>query len=188
VPAEVLPTRFDGALLLAPQVHGDERGFFCETFRADQLDELGVTEAFVQDSHSRSRRGTVRGLHFQIGRGASKLVRCGRGTIVDVIVDLRRGSPRYGEWEAFELSEENMHVLYVPIGFAHGFAVTSDVADVLYKQSNPYSAEVERGITIDDPVIGVQWPDMGIERVVSERDLSAPTLAQVADDLPFAMP
>jgi len=188
VSPHALPTRLDGPLLLAPEVFGDERGFFCETFRAEDFAALGVTEAFVQDNHSRSRRGTVRGLHFQVGDGASKLVRCGRGTIVDVIVDLRRGSPHYGEWEAHELSDETMHVLYVPVGFAHGFAVISDEADVLYKQSRPYVPELERGIALDDPDIGVRWPQTGVPRIVSQRDVDAPRLAEVEDDLPFRMP
>jgi len=110
---ERLETRLDGPLLLAPRVFGDRRGFFAETYRRSWLADHGVTEDFVQDNHSRSRRGVLRGLHFQNAkRGASKLVRCGRGAIVDVLVDLRRGSPQFGRWEAFELSDENMHILY----------------------------------------------------------------------------
>jgi dTDP-4-dehydrorhamnose 3,5-epimerase len=182
-----LPTRLQGPLLLQPKVFGDERGFFCETFRAGSLADLGVTEHFVQDNHSRSRHGTVRGMHFQIGAGASKLVRCGRGTIVDVLVDLRRGSPTYGEWEGYELSDETMRVLYAPIGFGHGFVVHSDVADVLYKQSAYYSADVERGIAFDDPEIGVDWGLPREDLVYSERDATAPRLSQVADELPFAV-
>src|SRR4051812_29135524 len=126
---DVLPTTLEGPLLLQPTVFADARGFFAETFRASAVAELGITEAFVQDNHSRSGYGTIRGLHFQIGVGASKLVRCGRGTIVDVLVDLRRGSPSFGTWEAFELSDNNMRILYAPVGFAHGFVVHSDVAD-----------------------------------------------------------
>ncbi len=141
----------------------------------------------MQDNHSRSRRGTVRGMHFAIGEGSSKLVRCGRGAIVDVLVDLRRGSPFYGQWEAYELSEDNMRVLYAPAGFGHGFAVTSDVADVLYKQSAYYSPEVERGFNLDDPDVAIGWPDLGGQRVVSQRDQDAPTLAEIASDLPFTV-
>jgi dTDP-4-dehydrorhamnose 3,5-epimerase len=180
-----LDTRLEGPLLLAPDVFGDARGFFAETFREDAFRELGVRETMVQDNHSRSARGVVRGIHFQIGEGASKLVRCGRGTIVDVLVDLRRGSPTYGEWEAYELSDENMHVLYAPIGFGHGFVVLSEVADVLYKQSNYYSTDVERGIAYDDPDVGIEWP-RDVELQVSERDATAPRLRDVAGDLPFA--
>src|SRR3954447_20497676 len=144
---QIIPTRLDGPLLIEPRVFPDERGFFAETYRRSTLADLGVTEEMVQDNHSRSGRGIVRGMHFQIGAGASKLVRCGRGAIVDVVVDLRRGSPTYGEWEAVELTEETMRIFYVPIGFAHGFCVTSEIADVLYKQSGYYSGEVERGIS-----------------------------------------
>ncbi|MCW2996522.1 MAG: dTDP-4-dehydrorhamnose 3,5-epimerase [Solirubrobacterales bacterium] len=181
----VVPTRLAGPLLIEPAVFGDDRGFFSETFRANELAELGVSETFVQDNHSRSKRGTIRGIHFQIGAGASKLVRCGRGTIVDVLVDLRRGSATYGEWEAFELSDATMRMLYAPIGFGHGFCVTSDVADVLYKQSNYYSTDVERGISFLDPEIGIQWPVAREDWIYSERDSGAPTLAQFADQLSF---
>ena len=181
---ELIETRLDGPLLIAPKVFGDDRGFFTETFREDAFAELGVRETMVQDNHSRSRRGVVRGIHFQIGEGASKLVRCGRGHIWDVVVDLRKGSPSFGQYEGFDLSDENMHVLYVPIGFGHGFAVMSDVADVIYKQSNYYSAEVERGIRYDDPEVGIGWPE-GLEMQVSERDATAPLLSEVAGELPF---
>jgi dTDP-4-dehydrorhamnose 3,5-epimerase len=182
---ETIPTRLDGPLLLQPAVFGDDRGFFTETFRASDLAALGVTEAFVQDNHSRSRYGTVRGLHFQIGAGASKLVRCGRGTIVDVLVDLRRGSATYGAWEAFELSDETMRVLYAPVGFGHGFCVTSDVADVIYKQSNYYSADVERGISFMDEDIAVAWPVPREDWIYSDRDADAPRLREFESQLPF---
>lgn len=181
----VMPTRLDGPLLLAPRVFPDERGFFAETFRASALAELGVTDDFVQDNHSRSGRGVVRGMHFHIGDGVAKLVRCGRGRILDVLVDLRRDSPTYGQWEGYELSDDNMHVLYVPVGFGHGFCVLSDVADVLYKQTRYYDPEVERGINPEDPAIGIDWPVAPEDRVLSDRDRDAPALAEVADDLPF---
>ena len=182
---QILETKLDGPLLIEPRVFRDERGFFCETFREDRFAELGIGEQMVQDNHSRSSHGVVRGMHFQIGDGASKLVRCGRGTIYDVLVDLRRGSPTYGQWEGFELSDENMRVLYCPIGFGHGFCVLSEVADVIYKQSNYYSGEVERGIAYDDPEVGIVWPLPTAELAPSERDASAPTLAEVRDELPF---
>jgi dTDP-4-dehydrorhamnose 3,5-epimerase len=124
-------------------------------------------------------------LHFQIGRGTSKLVRCGRGEIFDVVVDLRRGSPSYGQWEGVRLSEQNMHVFYCPVGFAHGFCVLSDVADVLYKQSNYYADEIERGIAYDDPDVAIDWPLPREQLIVSERDAQAPRLAEIADSLPF---
>lgn len=182
---ETLPTRLDGPLLLKPAVFGDDRGFFSETFRANDFAELGVAEDFVQDNHSRSRYGTIRGMHFQIGAGASKLVRCARGTIVDVLVDLRRDSPTYRQWEAYELSDDNMHVLYAPIGFGHGFCVTSDVADVIYKQSNYYSTDVERGISFLDEDIAIEWPVPREDWIYSDRDADAPRLRDVAGDLPF---
>ncbi|WP_205696685.1 dTDP-4-dehydrorhamnose 3,5-epimerase [Conexibacter sp. SYSU D00693] len=181
---ERIPTRLDGPVLLRPAVFADERGFFAETFRENELARFGIEERWVQDNHSRSARGTVRGLHFQIGAGAAKLVRCGRGTIVDVLVDLRRSSPTYREWEAFELSDTDLRLLYVPVGFAHGFVVTSDVADVLYKQSAYYAGDVERGIKFDDPAIGVDWQLPEAEWIFSERDRTAPTFAEFETQLP----
>ena len=180
---ERLETRIGGVGLIQPSPHGDERGFFVETYRRNEFAELGIAGEMVQDNHSRSRHGIVRGLHFQVGEGTAKLIRCGRGTIVDVVVDLRRGSPSYGEWEAFELSDENGRIVYCPVGFAHGFCVTSEVADVFYKQSSYYMDERDRGIRFDDPDVGIEWPD--IELIPSKRDASAPLLRDVADDLPF---
>lgn len=179
-----LPTSFDGPLLLEPQVHGDHRGFFAETYREEALRAAGVDVAFVQDNHSRSRRGTLRGMHFQLAPGQAKLVRCARGAIVDVIVDLRRDAPTFGRWEAFELDDESMRQLYVPVGFAHGFCVTSEVADVVYKCSSYYDPATEAGIAYDDPDVGIRWPE-GLEPIVSERDATAPRLAEIADQLPF---
>src|SRR3954447_6392887 len=128
---ERIPTRLEGPILLEPAVFGDARGFFAETYRSSRLAEgFGILDDFVQDNHSRSARGVVRGMHFQLEPPATKLVRCARGGIVDVVVDVRSGSSTYGEWEAFELSDDNLRVLYVPIGFAHGFAVMSNLADV----------------------------------------------------------
>jgi dTDP-4-dehydrorhamnose 3,5-epimerase len=152
---ERLPTRIDGVGLIQPIVRGDDRGFFVETYRRNELAELGFPEEMVQDNQSRSRRGIVRGMHFQVGAGAAKLVRCSRGHIVDVVVDLRRGSPTFGQYEAFDLTDENARAVYCPIGFAHGFCVVSEVADVFYKQSNYYSDENERGIRYDDPDLAI---------------------------------
>jgi dTDP-4-dehydrorhamnose 3,5-epimerase len=179
-----LETRLEGPILIEPDVFRDERGFFCETYRHDIFGELGIAEEMVQDNHSRSRRGVVRGLHFQIGAGASKLIRCATGTIFDVVVDLRRGSPTFGQWEGFELSADNMLIAYCPIGFAHGFCTLSEQADVLYKQSNYYSGDAERAIKYDDPDIGIGWPT-GLELLVSARDCTAPLLRDVVDELPF---
>jgi dTDP-4-dehydrorhamnose 3,5-epimerase len=181
---ERLETRLEGPVLVRPVVHGDHRGFFHESYRRNVFSELGITEEFVQDNHSRSGRGIVRGMHFQVGRGAAKLVRCARGSIVDVVVDLRRGSPTFGQWEAFELNDENLCQLYCPVGFAHGFCVTSDMADVMYKQAPYYDESVERGIKYDDPDVAIRWPE-GIELIPSERDANAPLLREVESELPF---
>ena len=181
---ERLDTRLDGPMLIQPKVLGDERGFFCETYRRSVFMDLGIQEEMVQDNHSRSKQGIVRGMHFQIDRGAAKLVRCGKGRILDVIVDIRRGSPTFGEWEGFELSDENMRWLYVPVGFAHGFCVLSESADVLYKQDRYYNDATERGIKFDDPEVGIEWPE-GLELQPSQRDADAPLLSEVADSLPF---
>ena len=177
-------TEIEGPVVLEPDVHGDERGFFAETFRADVWAGHGVAADFVQDNHSRSRRGTVRGLHFQTSPGQAKLVRCARGEVYDVVVDLRSGSPAFGRWEGFTLDDASGRQLFVPVGFAHGFCVVSDVADFVYKCSSYYDPATESGIAYDDPEVGVRWPS-GIELLASERDRSAPRLADVADGLPF---
>lgn len=182
---ERLETRLDGPVLLAPALHGDHRGFFMETFRADAWAEAGVDVAFVQDNHSRSRRGIVRGMHFQTTPGQAKLLRCARGAILDVLVDVRRGSPTFGGWEGYRLDDENGHQLFVPVGFAHGFCVLSEIADVVYKCSSYYDAATEAGIAYDDPEVGIEWP-ADLELDVSERDRTAPRLAEVAEALPFA--
>ncbi len=179
-----LETEIGGVLLVEPEVHGDERGFMVETFRAADWREAGIDCDFVQENHSRSRAGILRGLHFQTRPGQAKLVRCARGRIWDVIVDVRPSSPTYGEWEAVELDDESMHQLYIPLGFAHGFCVLSDVADVVYKVSSYYDPRYERGFAYDDPEVGIPWPSE-MELVVSERDRSAPPLAQLRPDLPF---
>jgi dTDP-4-dehydrorhamnose 3,5-epimerase len=179
-----LDTRLDGPILIEPSVFADERGFFCETYRRTAFGDLGVAEEMVQDNHSRSRRGVVRGMHFQIGRGVAKLVRCARGAILDVVVDIRHGSPTFGQWEAFELSDENMRIAYCPIGFAHGFCALSDQADVVYKQSSYYNAAEERSFKYDDPDVGIAWP-AELELTPSERDAAAPRLRDIAHELPF---
>ena len=181
---QTIPTRINGLVLVEPKVHGDERGFFAETWRADAWPAAGVDATFVQDNHSRSRRGTLRGMHFQTVPGQAKLVRAARGSVLDVVVDIRRGSPTFGEWESFELSDENMRQLFVPIGFAHGFIVTSDSADFCYRCSNYYDPATEAGIAFDDPDVGIEWPE-GLELIVSGRDQENPRLAEIADSLPF---
>jgi dTDP-4-dehydrorhamnose 3,5-epimerase len=181
---ERLPTRLDGLALLAPAVHGDARGFFMETFRADEWARHGVSSDFVQDNHSRSRRGTVRGIHFQTSPGQGKLVRVARGRVLDVVVDLRRGSPTFGEWEAMELDDERGLQLWIPVGFGHGFCVLSDVADFVYKCTSYYDPATEAGFRFDDADVAIEWPG-DVELLYSERDRQAPRLAEIADALPF---
>jgi dTDP-4-dehydrorhamnose 3,5-epimerase len=180
---KISPTRLAGPLLIEPVVHGDDRGFFLETFHQGRLAEAGGTFEFVQDNHSRSRRGIVRGMHFQPGQ--VKLVRAARGAIVDVIVDIRVGSPTFGEWEAFELTDVNHHQLLVPDGFGHGFCVISDVADVTYKVSSYYDPAAESGFKFDDPAVGIEWPIAAADLLASARDQNAPTLAELEPGLPF---
>jgi dTDP-4-dehydrorhamnose 3,5-epimerase len=180
----LLDTRLHGLVHLRPDIHGDERGFFVESYRADLWAQHGVGDEFVQDNHSRSRRGVLRGMHFSIGEGQAKLVRCVRGRILDVVVDLRAASPTYGEWESFELDDEYGAQLYIPVGFAHGFCVLSDLADVTYKCSTYYDAAIERGFAYDDPDVGIGWPqDMAL--LVSDRDMHAPLLREIAAELAF---
>jgi dTDP-4-dehydrorhamnose 3,5-epimerase len=180
----LLETRLDGLVHVEPDVHGDARGFFVESYRANVWAQHGIDDAFVQDNHSRSGRGVLRGMHFSIGEGQAKLVRCARGRILDVAVDLRRASPTYGEWESFELDDESGRQLYIPVGFAHGFCVLSEVADVTYKCSTYYDAAAERGFAYDDADVDIAWPqDMAL--FVSDRDMHAPDLAEIADELPF---
>jgi dTDP-4-dehydrorhamnose 3,5-epimerase len=179
-----LDTRLEGPILLEPAVHGDARGFFLESYRANVWAQHGVGDVFVQDNHSRSARGVLRGMHFAVGAGQAKLVRCARGRILDVVVDLRRASPTFGEWESHELDDEHARQLYVPVGFAHGFCVLSDVADVAYKCSTYYDDAVERGFRYDDPAVAIAWPE-DLTLIVSDRDRHAATLAQVAPELPF---
>src|SRR3954453_4894044 len=181
-PVESLPTRLEGPLLLQPTIHRDDRGFFIETYRTEVLASLGVHDAWGQDNHSRSARGVIRGMHFQ--PGMAKLVRCARGEIIDVLVDIRKGSPGFVQWEAFTLNDDTLRELYCPDGFAHGFCVTSDVADVVYKCSSYYDPAAESGISFRDPEIGIEWPD--VELIPSERDERAPLLNEVADELPFS--
>jgi dTDP-4-dehydrorhamnose 3,5-epimerase len=171
-----LPTEIDEVVLLEPEVHGDERGFLVETFRESELPGVGIDVRFVQDNHSRSRGPVLRGIHMQSGQ--AKLVRCPRGRIWDVAVDLRPDSPTYKQWEGHELDGERHRQLYIPPGFGHGFCLLSDEADVLYRLSTYYDPELETGVAWDDPEIGVEWPIS--EPMLSERDRSAPRLAEIA--------
>jgi dTDP-4-dehydrorhamnose 3,5-epimerase len=178
-----LETTLEGIVLLEPQVHGDARGFLVETYREDAWATLGVAGPFVQHNQSRSAEATLRGIHFQTSPGQAKLVRCPRGSIFDVAVDLRRESPTFGEWEGHLLDDTHHRQLYVPAGFGHGFCVLSDEADVSYLLSSLYDPATEAGIAWDDPEVGIDWPID--EPLLSDRDRSAPRLAEVADTLPW---
>lgn len=169
--------------MIEPVVHGDERGFFLETYRLDALEAAGIDLGFVQDNHSRSGRGIVRGMHFQPGQ--AKLVRCGRGAILDVVVDIRVGSPTFGQWEGVELNDETHRQLLVPEGFAHGFCVLSEVADVAYKVTSYYDPAAESGFRCDDADVGIAWPLPADELIASARDRAAPRLQEIAGSLPF---
>jgi dTDP-4-dehydrorhamnose 3,5-epimerase len=179
-----LNTRLEGPVLLEPRVHGDARGFFMETARTSALVELGVTDDFVQDNQSRSSHGVLRGMHFQ--PGMAKLIRCARGRIFDVLVDIRPRSAAFGHWEAFVLDDEEHHQLYCPDGFAHGFCVLSDVADVIYRCSAYYDPQRESGFRFDDPEVGIEWPDVEVQ--TSDRDAHAPLLSELRKLLGRATP
>lgn len=164
-------------LLVEPTVFRDERGFFLESYRRDRFVAQGIDCDFVQDNHSRSSRGTLRGLHYQRAPGQAKLVRVARGRIWDVAVDIRPGSASFGRWVARELSEETQEMLFVPVGFAHGFVVLSEVADVIYKCSHVYIPDTEAGIAWDDPDLAIPWP---VEApILSPRDQTNPRLREV---------
>lgn len=183
MPPAALTTGLDGLLLIEPDVHADERGFFLETFSERAWRDLGVEAGFVQHNQSRSRQGTLRGLHFQTDPGQAKLVRCARGEIFDVAVDLRRSSSTFGRWRGYRLDDLEHRQLFVPVGFAHGFCVLSGEADVTYLVSGYYDPATEAGIRWDDPEIGVEWPVA--DPLVSPRDREAPLLSEVAAELPF---
>ena len=174
---KVVATPLEGLLVIEPRVFGDERGFFYESYNARQFTEAtGVTADFVQDNHSRSRRGVLRGLHYQIQQPQGKLVRVTAGAVFDVAVDIRKASPTFGQWYGVELSAENMRQMWIPAGFAHGFVVTSDNAEFLYKTSDYWAPEHERAILWNDPAIGIVWP-LDVTPTLSHKDLAAGPLA-----------
>jgi dTDP-4-dehydrorhamnose 3,5-epimerase len=167
---KVEPTAVPGVLVIEPAVHRDARGFFLETWRAERYAAAGVAAEFVQDNYSRSTRGTLRGLHYQVAEVQGKLVRCSVGEVYDVAVDLRRGSPTYGRWVGTTLSDRDQRQLWIPPGCAHGFYVTSETADVAYKCTAPYAPEHERVIRWDDPDLAIAWPLRGGAPTLSARD------------------
>ncbi len=179
----VTETALPGVLLIEPRVFGDARGFFLERYHAGRYAEAGIPGPFVQDNHSRSERGILRGLHFQKQHPQGKLVEVVRGAVYDVAVDVRPGSATFGRWAAAVLSDENHHQLWVPPGFAHGFVVLSDAADFLYKCTDVYHPEDEGGVAWDDPDLGIAWPVEAPR--LSDKDRALPRLKDLGpDDLP----
>jgi len=174
---KVTPTELPEVLLLEPKVHGDERGFFFESYNRRTLAEAGLDPDFVQDNHSRSARGVLRGLHYQIEHAQGKLVRVVAGEVFDVAVDLRRSSPRFGRWSAAMLSAENRHMMWIPPGFAHGFLVVSDAAEFLYKTTDYWYPQHERTLLWSDPALGIEWPLSGAP-IVAAKDAAGRTLVQ----------
>ncbi|PWG61462.1 dTDP-4-dehydrorhamnose 3,5-epimerase [Sediminicurvatus halobius] len=173
------PTHIPDVLLLTPKVHGDHRGFFMETWNARVFAELGLDLVFVQDNHSRSQQGTLRGLHYQIRQPQGKLVRVTVGEVFDVAVDMRRSSATFGQWVGERLSAENKRMLWVPPGFAHGFLVLSDAAEFQYKCTDYYAPEHERTLRWDDPDLGIEWPlTAGNRPLLSEKDASGAAFAE----------
>lgn len=175
---EVTQTALPGVVLIQPKVHGDVRGFFMELFHADRYAQAGVPSTFLQDNLSRSSKGILRGLHFQEPNGQGKLVQVVSGTVFDVAVDVRKGSPHFGKWVGYELSSDNRRQMFVPAGFAHGFCVLSDTADFLYKCTTLYAPQHEQSILWNDPDIGIEWPVK--EPLLSKKDAVAPRLKDAA--------
>lgn len=172
----VTPTELEGVLIVDIDFFRDERGFFIESYHRDNFRQAGITDGFVQDNHSRSRKGVLRGIHYQdMSAPMSKLVRCTMGAILDVAVDLRVGSPTFARWVAAELSADNMRQLLVPVGYGHAFLTLTDTADVQYKCSEVYTPSAEGGVRWDDPDIGIEWP-LEAEPILSEKDRNAMTL------------
>lgn len=172
-----VPTAIHDVLIIEPAVFGDERGFFMETWNAARFAEAGIEQTFVQDNHSRSARGVLRGLHYQVNRPQGKLVRVAAGCVFDAVVDLRRASPSFGKWVGVELSAENKRMLWVPPGLGHGFLTLADGTDFLYKCTDYYSPQDERSIRWDDPEIGIEWPVEGLTPLLSAKDQAGTSFA-----------
>lgn len=174
MPFDFEKLRIEDVILAKPKVFGDNRGFFIESYKKSEFFNAGIKEEFIQDNHSRSTKGVLRGLHYQLKPHCqAKLVRCTKGSIYDAAVDIRKDSKTFGEWIGVELSEENKHILYIPEGFAHGFVVLSDEAELLYKTNNEYSFEHDRGLRWNDPDININW-GIDFEPIVSEKDKIQP--------------
>lgn len=180
---KIIPTAIPGVILIEPDVFGDSRGFFMETWHAQKYAEAGLDIPFIQVNHSRSSQGVLRGLHYQLEQPQGKLVRVSHGAVFDVAVDIRKGSPTFGQWVGYELSGENFRQLYIPPGFAHGFCVLSESADFIYKCTDFYAPEYEHCIRWNDPDIGIKWP--GDDFLVSEKDGQAALLKDLDEYLPI---
>lgn len=176
----VIETKLPGVLIIEPRVFGDARGFFMETWNAAVFAAAGLDLTFVQDNHSRSQKGVLRGLHFQNPGPQGKLVRVTKGAVFDVAVDLRASSPTFGQWTGIELSADNKRMFWVPEGFAHGFLTLKDDTDFLYKCTAPYAPQSEHTLAWDDPAVGIEWPDIGMAPLVSEKDARGSSLADAA--------
>jgi dTDP-4-dehydrorhamnose 3,5-epimerase len=179
---KIAPARIPEVLVIDPDVYGDSRGFFVETWHARKYAGPGLDAGFVQDNHSRSKQGVLRGLHYQLEQPQGKLVRVARGAVFDVAVDIRRGSPSFGQWVGYTLSDENHRQLYIPPGFAHGFCVLSDIADFVYKCTEYYAPDDEHGVIWNDPDIGIEWP--GRDFQVSQKDAGNRRLQDMHEKLP----
>lgn len=179
---KTIPTELPGVVIIEPRVFNDARGFFFESYNAPRYAAAGITATFVQDNHSRSVGGTIRGLHYQLRSPQAKLLRVIRGSVLDVAVDIRRGSPTFGRWVGVELSAENKRQLFIPAGFGHGFCASSDVVEVEYKCSDVYVADDQHGIIWNDPTIGIAWPVR--DPILSEADRAYRPLARDREDLP----
>jgi dTDP-4-dehydrorhamnose 3,5-epimerase len=175
----IVETAIPGPLIIEPRVFGDARGFFMETWNAAAFAEAGLNLTFVQDNHSRSQKGVLRGLHFQNPGAQGKLVRVTRGAVFDVAVDLRASSPTFGQWVGVELSAENRRMFWVPEGFAHGFLTLEDDTDFLYKCTAPYAPQSEFTMAWNDPAVGIEWPVTGLDPVISDKDAAGLALADV---------
>ncbi|GCB02019.1 dTDP-4-dehydrorhamnose 3 [Sulfuriferula multivorans] len=173
----IIPTKIPDVLVLEPKVFGDERGFFYESYNRRAMTEAGIPDDFVQDNHSRSAKGVLRGLHYQIQNTQGKLVRVISGSVYDVAVDLRKSSPTFGKWVGIELSAENKRMAWIPKGFAHGFVVTSDTAEFLYKTTDYWAPQFERSLLWNDPALGIAWPLEG-EPTIAAKDAAGLPLAQ----------
>ncbi len=177
---DVTTTHLDGVIVLEPKVHRDDRGFFFQSYHVDEYRDAGIELPFVQDNHSKSARGTLRGLHAQWRKPQGKLVRVLQGEIFDVAVDMRRGSPTHGQWFGVTLTDENAKQIYVPPGYLHGFCVVSETAEVEYKCTDLYDPGYEVGVRWDDPAIGIDWPTN--EPILSGKDAEAPLLAELSEE------